>query len=70
MHVVMRHQISGHRDGVAWPERGETIELPDDEAISLIRGGAAIELADSPAGEIETAALVAPPAGLTKASGQ
>ncbi|MER8042714.1 hypothetical protein [Streptomyces sp. NPDC094032] len=47
MRVRMRVQISGTRDGAEWPERGGTIDLPDDEAEQLIRYGAAE--ADEPA---------------------
>lgn len=38
MHIRMIHQISGTRNGQPWPDRGEVIELPDVEAIELVRG--------------------------------
>jgi len=44
--VAMKHQISGTRNGDPWPARGETIDLPDDEAGALLAQGAA-----EPAGE-------------------
>ncbi len=39
MIVTMRRQISGTRDGVDWPAPGETIDVPDDEAMQLISLG-------------------------------
>ena len=39
MIVTMRRQISGTRDGADWPAPGETIDLPDDEATTLIALG-------------------------------
>ncbi|MFI9005099.1 hypothetical protein [Streptomyces sp. NPDC053541] len=41
MRVRMRVKISGTRDGAEWPDRGDTIDLPDDEAEQLIRYGGA-----------------------------
>ncbi len=41
MLVRMTGDISGTRDGVRWPARGETVELPDQEAASLIAIGMA-----------------------------
>lgn len=41
MIVTMKRQISGTRDGVDWPEPGGTIDVPDDEAATLIEIGAA-----------------------------
>ncbi|TXS30731.1 hypothetical protein EAO71_20260 [Streptomyces sp. ms191] len=39
----MKVTISGTRDGQAWPERGGTLELPEDEAKQLLAGGLAEE---------------------------
>lgn len=39
MLITMRRQISGTRDGVDWPAPGETIDVPDEEAASLIALG-------------------------------
>lgn len=47
MRVRMNIQISGTRDGVAWPAPGETVTLPDDEAKTLIASRAA-EKVDEP----------------------
>ncbi|GGZ28455.1 hypothetical protein GCM10010387_22400 [Streptomyces inusitatus] len=41
MRVRMKVQISGTRDGQLWPERGQTIDLPDSEAALLIATGIA-----------------------------
>ena len=42
MRVVMVAPPSGYRDGVKWPAAGETIDLPEAEALGLISGGAII----------------------------
>lgn len=39
--VVMKGKISGTRDGKPWPDVGDTIDLPKDEADRLIRQGMA-----------------------------
>lgn len=57
MKVTMRHKISGQRDGADWPDPGETIDVPDDEAVMLLAQGMAVEA--PAAGEVgpgETAA--------------
>jgi hypothetical protein len=41
MIVTMLRQVSGTRDGVDWPAPGESIDVPDDEAESLIGNGLA-----------------------------
>lgn len=53
MRVKMRHQMSGTRDGVAWPAPGEEITLPDDEATTLLNQGMAEAVEDK--GEPEKA---------------
>jgi hypothetical protein len=35
----MRIKIAGSRDGVAYPEAGDTMELPDSEAAKLCDAG-------------------------------
>ncbi|MFB7866994.1 hypothetical protein [Streptomyces sp. NPDC056069] len=45
MRVRMKVKISGTRDGAEWPDKGDTLDVPDDEAEQLIRYGAAEELA-------------------------
>jgi len=37
--VRLAVQMSGTRDGVAWPPVGSVVELPDDEADSMIMAG-------------------------------
>lgn len=39
MLITMRRQISGTRDGVDWPAPGETIDVPEEEAMQLISLG-------------------------------
>lgn len=62
MLVKMRTLISGPRDGQQWPGIGEVIDLPDDEAATLVHHHMAeavevrpdlVETADVPAGEVE-----------------
>ena len=54
MIVTMRRQISGTRDGVDWPAPGETIDLPDDEAATLIAlGHAEADGVETPADAID-----------------
>lgn len=36
MLVRMLTTIGGHRNGVEWPRRGETLDVPDHEAADLI----------------------------------
>lgn len=43
MRVRMKISLSGTRDGADWPTKGGHVELPDDEAHSLIAGGLAVE---------------------------
>lgn len=66
--VELRYQISGARDGVAYPAPGSLLDVDDDEAAQLISIGAArhpvIETAE--AATSETAA--APVVGLTTAT--
>jgi hypothetical protein len=58
MKVKTTGQISGSRDGVEWPPAGSEIDLPQDEALSLINSGMA-----RPVGrvsEAETAVVLDP----------
>jgi hypothetical protein len=41
MRVTMLAKITGTRDGIEWPTPGYDIELPDDEAASLVHNGLA-----------------------------
>lgn len=44
MLVSMNAQISGTRDGVAWPAIGEVLEVPDAEGQSLVDNGYAVQV--------------------------
>lgn len=46
MRVRMKFQISGTRNGVAWPTPGNTVDLPNDEAVALLRNGMAVAVED------------------------
>lgn len=46
MLVRMKTNITGFRNGVEWPAVGGTLEVPDDEAASLIANGYAEEATD------------------------
>ncbi len=50
MNVTMLRKVSGTRDGVDWPDPGESIDVPDEEAAGLIGNGLA-KAADEPAPE-------------------
>jgi hypothetical protein len=41
MRVMMKVQLSGTRNGQPWPGKGETMELPDDEAAQMCASGMA-----------------------------
>ncbi|MEU2924204.1 hypothetical protein ABZ636_03955 [Streptomyces sp. NPDC007251] len=41
MRVRMKIDVSGSRDGRAWPRRGETLDVPDDEGMRLCASGMA-----------------------------
>ncbi|MFJ8153962.1 hypothetical protein [Streptomyces sp. NPDC094468] len=46
MKVRIKGDISGSRNGVPWPKRGEVIDLPDDEATGLCRSGLAVPVTE------------------------
>lgn len=51
MRVTMLATITGTRDGQEWPAIGESMDLPDAEAVDMLNAGLV-----SPAGEsVETA---------------
>lgn len=54
MIVRLVGDISGTRDGQAWPPRGTRIDLPDVEAMDLCRTGMAVPV---PADEVEMAVV-------------
>jgi len=39
MRVEMTAHISGTRDGKEWPRPGESVTLPDGEALALVAAG-------------------------------
>lgn len=41
MKVRMKVTMSGTRNGVDWPPRGETVDLPNAEAVDMINAGLA-----------------------------
>lgn len=51
MRVRLNVQLSGTRDGVAWPPVGSVVELPEDEARDMITSGTARPVNDSDAAE-------------------
>lgn len=61
MKVVMVGEVSGTRDGRDWPPRGSVVDLPEEEAMPLLRGGmarpfveAAVETAVPDVADVET----------------
>lgn len=42
MKIVMQVHITGTRNGAEWPERGGVVDLPDDEAESLVNSRLAV----------------------------
>ncbi|MFE5967125.1 hypothetical protein [Streptomyces sp. NPDC056463] len=52
MRVRMKATLSGTRDGEAWPKRGGTVDLPDDEAQHLIKAGVAEETDEPEEGSV------------------
>jgi len=44
--VTMKVDVTGTRDGQPWPARGETLDVPDDEARELIHAGIADPVVD------------------------
>lgn len=47
--IVLAADISGTRDGKAWPPRGSEVDLPEDEARALVASGAAVDADDEKA---------------------
>lgn len=54
MKIRLTGDISGTRNGDAWPPRGSEIELPDDEAAALCALRMAVPVVDD---KVETAAV-------------
>lgn len=69
MNVTMLTKIGGYRNGLEWPERGGTIDVPDHEAADLIANGYATPAtateeasdASDPADDVPPAAVVDEP---------
>lgn len=55
MRVRMKTDVSGSRDGQAWPKRGETMEVSDAEGADLCASGMAEPVGDKDR-DVETAA--------------
>lgn len=62
----MAVSLSGTRDGADWPAIGETIDLPNDEAVGYLNAGICVAVDGA---EAETAGDPAP-AKAEKASGR
>lgn len=58
MRVRMRHQMSGTRAGESWPAPGEEVDLPDDEAVTLLNN----RMAEAVEGDAEPEKATAPKA--------
>jgi len=56
MKVRLKVDVSGSRDGVAWPRRGGSVDLPKEEAMQMCRNGMA-EPVDSSSDDVETATV-------------
>jgi hypothetical protein len=48
MKVRLVHDITGTRDGKAWPSAGEEVDLPDAEALAMLQNGSAKAVGDKP----------------------
>lgn len=55
MRIRMTVEMSGTRNGVPWPKRGEIAELPTAEAAHLVGAGIAVAVADDTPVETATA---------------
>ena len=72
MKVRMKAGLTGTRNGEPWPDRGEVIDLPEQEARDLIHSGIAepvvedkVEKATAPKGEQRSRGLTTK-SGVTK----
>ncbi len=59
MKVVLRHDITGSRNGEPWPPAGTELDLPEGEALPLLSSGAARAVNDKDAG-VERAVVLDP----------
>ncbi len=44
MRIKLLAEITGTRNGVPWPKRGEEVDLPDEEATTMVAVGMAEKL--------------------------
>ncbi|MET9086160.1 hypothetical protein ABZX77_30515 [Streptomyces sp. NPDC004237] len=68
MRVRMKADVSGSRNGVAWPPRGALMDVPDDEGAQLCAAGIAVPAAEADA-DVEKAVVqddAEPRSALTK----
>lgn len=56
MKIRLAVSLSGTRDGVDWPQRGEIVDLPDAEAVDMLNARLAVPVVAEP----ETATIPAP----------
>jgi hypothetical protein len=54
MKIRLLVSISGTRDGLPWPSRGEVVDLPNAEALHMIEQGQAESVSPD---DVETATL-------------
>lgn len=56
MRVVVKHPVTGLRNGQPWPKRGTALELSDDEAVDYLRLGivTAVEQDDEVSAKADT----------------
>ncbi len=59
MRVVLRHDITGSRNGEPWPPAGSELELPEGEALPLLSSGAARAVGDKDA-DVQRAVVLDP----------
>jgi len=52
--IKMQQQITGTRDGAAWPAVGDTLVVPDAEGAALCAQGLAVPVAEQPKPEKRT----------------
>jgi hypothetical protein len=75
MKIRIKGVISGTRNGMDWPKRGEEVDFPDDEAAQLCAAGLAEAVKSEPAPPVETATVeekvetATPAAPLTTSTG-
>jgi hypothetical protein len=56
LRIEMLTTFSGTRDGIAWPDRGGLIDLPELEALELVAQGHALAVSKTEP-KVETAAV-------------